>query len=174
MDKDISEKAREFATEMWQKGYEDGYKDRGDIEQKNAVGEMEYQRGLEDAWECARKIVCPSDCYEGGLAGHVKEIFGYEGYLSRGIFKDFSAFEAIDKIKKYEERQTDDKIKVGDEVVCTSTGSTAIVTAKQGTSVYLLWRDGSCGNADSTRLKKTGRNFNKQIDKILKELKEES
>ena len=134
------------------------------MDSKEMVGEMEYQRGLEDAWECVRKII--------GL-GEPEEIVESAG-LSNFICK-YSASEAIYLVEKYKKEQSKDKIEIGDEVV-SSMGATAIVTAKQGKAVYLLWRDGSCGDIeyDSTRLKKTGRNFNKQINKILKELKEES
>lgn len=76
-----------------------------------------YQIGINEAWEAARKIVCPPDCYEGGLYGNkVNEIFGRSEYLSRSIFTDFTASEAIDKIKEYEKKNKKEDFVMGDEV----------------------------------------------------------
>ena len=74
---------------------------RKDIEeQKNEA----YQRGLDDAWECARELY---------LNGACKDLFGE--YFNTFI-KNHTAQEAIEKLKAYKEKQTDDEIKVGDEV----------------------------------------------------------
>ena len=175
MKKEIEKKAYEFATQIYEQGYSDGKGQKWTEEQLKTESEM-YAKGLEDAWECARKIVCPSDCYEGGLAGHVKEIFGYEEYLSRGIFKDFSASEAVDKIKEYEEKQkqTNDEIKVGDEV--TYGYDTGICTKidHRNNCFYVMWYDGSVGNwyININKFKKTGRHFS-QIVEVLEQMRED-
>lgn len=71
----------------------------GDLKYKtdNAIDEA-YRRGLEDAWECAKKIAEMKweDC---------EELFNLAN-LSNIIF-DFTAQEAMQKIKDYEERQTE-------------------------------------------------------------------
>lgn len=89
-------------------GYEYGYRDGQNIEQSNAaitkeeVAKMEYERGLNDAWECARKFVLSKTC--GGLELYeIEKIFDTGNYLE--IIKDFSASECIAKIKEYEEKQ---------------------------------------------------------------------
>lgn len=91
-------------------GYEYGYRDGQNIEQSNAVttkeevAKMEYQCGLEDAWECAKKL------YTMYTKGDITKIFN----ASFGsILKNYSAQECIAKIKEYEENQT---VKVGDIV----------------------------------------------------------
>lgn len=58
------------------------------------VNDEEYQRGLNDAWNCARKIYAMS-------AKEVIEIFGG---CSKWV--SYSASKAMDLIKKYEEKQT--------------------------------------------------------------------
>ena len=56
-----------------------------------------YERGLSDAWECARKLCQCED--EGGLGNHCGEIFSRKDFFD--IF-DYSAAEAIRKLKEYE------------------------------------------------------------------------
>lgn len=68
-----------------------------------------YQRGLNDAWEAAKKIQCDEKLDWGTLI----HMFNRDSFT--GIFRDFSASEAIAKLKAYEEKQND-KIEVGDEV----------------------------------------------------------
>ena len=81
-------------------GYEDGQK-----EKPQAIYEMkaeEYNKGLNEAWECAKKL-CQSEKY-GGLQEHCAEIFDRKDTFD--VF-DYSASEAIAKIKEYEEKQTE-------------------------------------------------------------------
>ena len=71
-----------------------------------------YQRGLEDAWEAARRIVADTD--HGGIAlGTLGEIFGTQAYSY--IMTENTAQQAIDKIKAYDDKHSD-RIEVGDEV----------------------------------------------------------
>lgn len=61
-----------------------------------------YQRGLDDAWEAARKI----NCYvkDGGLHGDIlSEIFNYTS--NPLIMQKYTASEAIEKIRQYEEEK---------------------------------------------------------------------
>ena len=73
-----------------------------------------YQRGLEDAWEAARKISVIE--LNGGLTG--KELMKIYGTMDiHKIYDDNTASEAIAKLKAYEEKQkADNRIEVGDEV----------------------------------------------------------
>lgn len=69
-----------------------------------------YQRGMEDAWDAARKILFNPD--DGGMSAvDVNEVFGENSWT---VMKDFSASEVVAKIKEYEDSKH--KIKVGDEV----------------------------------------------------------
>ena len=60
-----------------------------------------YQRGLDDAWEAARKIVLSPD--EGGTS--LPDLFAMFGNGSmQRVFRNYSASEAIAKLKDYEEK----------------------------------------------------------------------
>lgn len=81
-------------------------KERDDVQKQ--VNEA-YQRGLNDAWEAARKIVTWPD----------RSLVNSDTFdLDPGesIFTKYSASEAIAKLKAYEEQKAKDEIKVGDEV----------------------------------------------------------
>lgn len=62
------------------------------------------------------------------------------------------------------------KFNVGDEIFDVKAPETrAVVTRCEGTDLYVVFSDGSCGSEESSLFKKTGRTFN--LQKILKELK---
>jgi hypothetical protein len=109
--------------ECYREGFDDGYKDGSIIEQSNAVttkeevAKMEYERGLNDTWECIKKL------YTMYTKGDITKIFN----ASFGsILKNYSAQECIAKIKKYEEKEQ--KIKVGD--IVTVVGDIVIIGEK--------------------------------------------
>jgi len=57
-----------------------------------------YEQGLSDAWECAKNIVCQKV--------NLVQIFDKQlGDSTISILQDYSASEAIAKIKEYEEKQ---------------------------------------------------------------------
>lgn len=58
-----------------------------------------YQRGLDDAWEAARKIFSEITMHD------AIELFGREAIEDYLLFTNFSASEAIEKIRQYEEEQ---------------------------------------------------------------------
>lgn len=65
--------------------------------------QKQYEQGLNDAWECANKIINMS-------CGELSKIFpNLQGYP----FEEYSASETIAKIKEYEESK---KLHVGDEI----------------------------------------------------------
>lgn len=105
--KDIMEQV----DEAYQKGYDKGYADKtNNDEVGKELAKDVYQRGLDDAWGAARKIVCDEELDWNTLL-HLFNRSNFEG-----IFGDFSPSEAIAKLKAYEEKQkADDEIKVGDE-----------------------------------------------------------
>ena len=112
---------RENAVYEYERGYEEGLKRGEDIEQANAaetkkeVAKQNYERGLNDAWECTRKIGKVNWLTLKQIGFEIKD---KEKNPSWDVVMEYSASEAITKIKDYEEKQkqTDDKIKVGDEV----------------------------------------------------------
>lgn len=133
-----------------------------------------YQRGLNDAWKAAKKIVL--DTNHGGIAlSDLSKIFGGQSYTY--IMNKNTAQEVIEKLKAYEEKQTDDEIKVGDEVERSVYGRT------EGKGIYLedadeggdwlkcLFWTGATFTVlayPKEQFKKTGRHFD--ISSILKEM----
>ena len=105
-----------IAEGAYQKGLTRGYKDGYEAGQHEATT-LEYQQGLDDAWECAKRISLvktDEDCPYFSVA-ELKKIFGYSSLQS--VFDNYSASEALAKIKAYEGQQkADAEIKVGDEV----------------------------------------------------------
>lgn len=156
-----------IADNIYQQGYEAGkaatpFTDTEEAEKKA------YNRGLNDAWECAGKLVHPR------LGGYTEEqkqrIFGT--YVSSdSILHNFTAPEVIAKIKAYEDKQKQDaEIKVGDEV--THDGAKFIVlNIDSQTSIYCLDTRGRTPIFTNIHnLTKTGRHFG-QIAEALKELR---
>lgn len=107
----------------YKQGFQDGKlsvskaSDQYVSEQCDKAMQMGIEIGRDEVWEAARKIACPPNCYEGGLLYKIEEIFGVDMYLSRDVFTNFSASEALQKIKKYKEKQNP-IVKVGDELEC--------------------------------------------------------
>ena len=128
-----------------------------------------YQRGLNDAWEAAKKISLMSpDEIENVFPGAAK----YNRYNL-----GYSGVEAIEKLKAYEEQKAADEIKVGDEVISLDRKGKAIegvlpwfVTHKTEYSYQGFDAEGIFHNNSKESVRKTGRHFD--IDKILKEMNE--
>ena len=96
----------------------------------------EYQRGLDDAWEAARKVTFNSD--DGGLSiDELDEIFGC--YSLQRVFRAYSAQQTIAKLKAYEEQKADDEIKVENERM-------EAKRVMHEDCAFLYW---TCGNCNS-------------------------
>ena len=121
-----------------------------------------YQRGLEDAWEAARKL------FSSMADSDIEKAFPTE--WNNGGFHaliNLQPQEAIAKLKAYEEKQkADDKIEVGDEVIYNGT-TKCIVVRPEDDERYasLIDSDGTHYSADHRECKKTGRHFD--IESIL-------
>ena len=128
-----------------------------------------YQRGLDDAWEAARKIVCD----EGIDMNTLCTIF--RRGCSDSVIRDYSAAEAIEKLKAYEEKQkADNKIKVRDEVIWTQDENIAIVVTSVYTVEGMEWcdgvtKDGKAYSILTKNARKTGRHFD--IQSILEDMR---
>ena len=142
----INKNFGELQDEAYQRGINDG-----SLDVKQRV-EGAYQRGLDDAWEAARKIVTDTD--HGGIAsGTLCEIFGTRGYSY--IMQENTAQEAVDKIKAYEDKHS--SIKMGDEVIW-SDGTTLVVT--------MVYEDGGFNWCDGTS--QDGRAYHVLLDNVRK------
>ena len=164
----------------YDRGYKQGFKDGEDIEQKNGavtkveVAKMEYERGLNDAWETARKIVSV-----GSTDKKMNEIFGDDYYYmsSSAFFNKYSANEVMTKIKEYEKKQEEqvkeEEFKVGDEVIWDA--QRFVVLGINEAKWYYLW----CLDNGLTYicvcskdLTKTGKSFPK-LAELFKQMKGE-
>lgn len=180
----INEHYGQLQDDAYQKGFEDGKKEAESneaIEQakadafnkgmlfKNEKIHDAYQRGLDDAWKCAKKIV--SDEENGGMGG-VELMHVFNRICIDKILKDFTAEEAIDKIKAYEHEYKQDKYLMGDEVV-DENGVKGIVVSSENdedSSLYVLFN--GCRvpqNVTQKFYKKTGKHYD--INKYLDEMK---
>lgn len=151
-------------------GYEDGKAATPFTDEEEA-----YNRGLNEAWDAARKIAV--DVIDGGYSlDELREIF--DETLDRIIFKRNTASEAIAKIKAYEDEQTEDaKIKVGDEVKIIGSDpmyddycDCGVCTYVHIDKIYVMRKDGSASTEHESEWEKTGRTF-PQIAEVLKEMR---
>jgi len=101
-------------TEVFENGYEQGYAD-GDSEQEyEDIKQACYEAGLNDAWELVKRI--ESVPRDGGLTNkQIGEVFG-ECWSAASLYRQFSALEALDLYKRWEEKHKAQEIKVGDIV----------------------------------------------------------
>lgn len=155
-------------------GYEEGKKASCDCKEDM---EAEYNRGLNDAWEAARKLAISSK--DGGLDTEtIAEIF--DGLTYYAVFKAVSASEAVAKIKECEQ-QKQDTIKVWDEVYSEMNDLrfivTRIITSKHMDITVKRYEgictDGACYDNLPEDIVKTGRTF-PQIAEVLDEMRGES
>lgn len=134
--------------------------------------EKTYEDGLNEAWECAKKIEAPT--VEGGLSGQELAQIFKDGATLYKVFKNYSAREAVTRIKEYEEEQKKAaEIKIGDEVT-DNDGWNGVVTCISPDGEYLVvtLQDGSALRWEKEHFKKTGRHF-PQIVEILNQMQEE-
>ena len=136
-----------------------------DLEQ---VRKEAYEQGRKDGriegqaevWGVARKIASDD-------AGQNHVIFGQ--HFANVIFNTFTASEAIEKIRQYEQRQ-EEQIQVGDEVI--NRNKTAVVTEITDRYVRIMYSDGSGYALFSEKMVKTGRNF-PEIAAVLEKMRGE-
>ena len=124
-----------------------------------------YQRGLDDAWEAARKL------FSSMADSDIEKAFPIE--WNNGGFNalmNLQPQEAIEKLKAYEEKQkADDEIKVGDEVRH-DRGWSAVVTSIDNVGFSVMDYNGEVASySDISKFTKTGRHFD--IPKILEEMR---
>lgn len=160
--KELLQKAHKTIENVYKAGYADGCSD------KQHDLEHDYAKGLEDAWECARSVV---DCK---VPFEFWELASGQSML--GVFKRYSAKEAIEKIREYEEEQKEAaEIKVGDEVIYDREKCIVTAIANGGYTVMLLGLGGGYmvrTTRDEIQGKCTGRHF-PQVGEVLKQMQEE-
>lgn len=133
-----------------------------------------YNKGLNDAWDLAKKIVLPS--HMGGYTtDEFIDIFGENIYIS--LMEDFTIQEALAKVKACEEKRNE--IRIGDEI---KSGDAYVVVTWKSKDEWngMLLNDCDCGKAGAcytlmkgfTDWRKTGIHYH-QISEILSQLKGE-
>jgi hypothetical protein len=122
-----------------------------------------YEQGLADAWELAKKIGAEIDC--GGLSNY--EVFTMFGtHCTSEVFGKLTYEEALAKIEAYEKEK---EIKVGDEVRCGNVYG--VVTYSKNGYASVMWKDGSIGDeCECKDLTKTGKHID--IESLLRQIGE--
>lgn len=93
---DAMDSIKNRVSHVYNQGYNDGVKLGASI--RSDFFKTGYEKGLEEAWECARKIL-----FDGSLSRDILTELGADSFC--GVIHKCSASEAIEKIKEYEERQ---------------------------------------------------------------------
>lgn len=153
----------ELEKQAHQRGYEEAYDTAyADAEQIYESGKRAmYQKGLKDAWECARKIASDN-------AGRNYSIFGQ--HFTVEILNTHSASECIEKIRAYE--QDKEEIKVGDEVNAPFGKAIVVNIDSVAEKIWLVYADGHGGfEYFKDAPTKTGRHF-PEIAEALRKMKE--
>lgn len=120
----------------------------------------DYNKGLNDAWELAKKIFA--------LKGkEFDDVFGYVEFSD--VFHYNTPQQALAKLEAYEKGQ--EEIKVGDVVYADDEpDSFGVVTYMDSERLYITWDDGSSGKEfDWSDIHKTGRHID--IEHLLEQIR---
>ena len=149
--------------------YAHGYSN-AEIKYRAEVKEA-YQKGLSDAWECARKISSMDSKTR-------DEIF--DRVITSNIVDENTAAEAIEKIRRYEQEK-EEKITKGDVVRIKSAPEVEILVTyadeEHVSGIALTEVDGNCEIGDQYtdivihKVEKTGRHY--EIAAVLQKMREE-
>ena len=157
----------ELATRIYNEGYSDGYKQACEEEFND---DEVYIRGLNNGWECARKIASNN----GLSCSSLLTIFGCDEW--EDILAEYSALVAIEKVAAYEKEQKKEKIiKVGDEIKNRDT--VEVVTCLKSTGMQTIDSEGNVStwyfeDHPLDEWEKTGRHF-PQITELLAQMKDD-
>lgn len=137
---------------------EDGLVDKAEVAEA-------YNKGLQDAWELARKIVL--DVSKGGIPErNMRSMFG-EKWTVSDILKNYTPQEVLAKLEAYEKEQNE--IKVGD--VVSNDGLKSVVVRVVEDKIYTVTSIGTTPSYafdDIKKLKKTGKHID--IQNILQQI----
>jgi len=162
-----TEGIRRQAQELIDQAYERGFKAGKEafVTDENKVADKAYQKGLDDAWECADKL-------NRMTIDEVRRVFNPFGLTieRESVFLCCTPNIAIAKIKAYEEQKKaeDGKVKVGDEVIIDEVKVCVLEVC--GNDVWFINDLGVIAKIKKDRISgKTGRTFY-QIAEVLKQL----
>lgn len=127
-----------------------------------------YQEGLSDAWDAVRKLEFGTD--KGGIpTDTIAEIFGTP--IPYRVLRDFTASEAIEKIRQYEQKQ-EEQIQVGDEVIAASGKAVIIDISDNKDNARYIYSDSTLGFDNICNLRKTGRRFS-EVAALFEKMRED-
>lgn len=132
--------------------------------------ELGYSKGLDDAWEAARKIVLPTR--DGGISWFVLKNLFPNANISSEVLEKYSARSAITRLDEFENRHS---FKVGDEVRSDTGGLTMVVTYIDAIG-RLYGLDKKCGctvsGKEPAHFVKTGRRY-EELDRLMEAFRNE-
>ena len=133
----------------------------------NGVDMDSYNKGAEDAWELMKLINANYD--KGGLKlTELREIFGTHNI--NNIFVENTYQEAKAKFDAW--KKVKEEIKVGDLVYVTNVKrGNGIISRVDGDWCTAVWKDGSCGEWEKSKLTKTGENHADEVTALIGLLK---
>ena len=154
---------KENIGKAYQQGLVDGF--NGEFDDAKA-----YQKGLEDAWKLAEKLVWKTSTNDLRKMGFVVDCDGEADILRR-----CSVSEALSKLRAYEQKQKEDAdFCVGDEVTDGLCVGVVTKSAVMGDNdlMYVVFEDGSTNEYPKSEFKKTGRHFD-AVEQLLEKMKGE-
>ena len=164
---EIEDKAEE-SDRAYAHGYTDAESEYR--EKLDKIREESYKKGLSDAWEAAKKIVCYE--IDGGYPiPQMLDLFNRDDLPK--ILSDYTSSEAIEKIRQYEQEQ--EGFHVGDEFENES-GKKFVVLKMNGKEIdRYIDVDGKtyCMTVKYKEMRKTGRHF-QEIAAVFEKMREES
>lgn len=132
--------------------------------------ELGYSKGLDDAWEAARKIVLPTR--DGGITWSVLRKIFSNADISSDILKNYGARSAVRRLDEFVNLHS---FKVGDEVR-SDTGCLTMVITYIDSEGRLYGLDKKCGctvsGKEPERFVKTGRRY-EELDKLMEAFRNE-
>ena len=158
----LNKKREEFETEVWIPNW---WAIFNAIAKQPTVPAGDYNKGLEDAWELAKKLWLPT--FNGGMACEELEVIFDCAY--NNISKKFTPQEALAKLEAYEK---ENELKVGD-VVELADGTKAVVMDRFDDEIFALFNENGC--VENLNIKSDFKKTNKHIDitSVLEQLRGE-
>lgn len=166
------------AQELIDQAYNRGFKAGVEYQKENYQDSQTelVEQGRNEAWEAAKKISLMS-------FGERNKILGTYGFNNGidSILCDFSASEAITKIREYEAKKREEEetsdLHIGDEVTFLTIGGEIITGVITGvchdTHEFRIMRATDGGECYCCKAKRTGRHF-PEIAEVLKKMKEDA
>ena len=168
-------KAHEI-TEMWKEIRPQMGKMINLAHQIETNADKEYQRGLDDAWEAARKLML--DTNHGGLTNYeIEEIFGVDeeqtliAYSASEVIEEIRAYEQAQKEKEEQEKEKEKPIRAEDVM---RQYLDTFCKGKWCTGCPLYTPDFTCGRGyhflpDNTDMRVSDEEVRRAYSKVVKE-----